>query len=260
MMGERLTALEARVRAAFPGCETRPLRRHRAGAGAGARGAGGAGRGGEEHHAAPPRGAARGSCSASCSCPSIFGPDEPLADLCGTCTRCLDACPTGAFAEPVPARRNRCISYWTIEHRGPIPPRRARLVGRLGLRLRRLPGRLPLERGSRRAPVHPGDGAAAGAGRARPRRAARLPREEYVERFRGSPMKRAKLEGLQRNAAVAMGNRLESRYVGAARRGAAAKGSPWCAVTRPGRWDGSGGRRRGGRWKRLVAGGAGEGV
>ena len=42
----------------------------------------------------------------------------------------------------------------------------------------------------------------------------RLSREEYVERFRGSPMKRAKLAGLQRNAAVAMGNRLESRYVG----------------------------------------------
>lgn len=55
--------------------------------------------------------------------------DKPVPSRCGTCDRCLRACPTGALEKAHTLNANHCLSYLTIENRGEIPPREARLLG-----------------------------------------------------------------------------------------------------------------------------------
>jgi epoxyqueuosine reductase len=214
VMGERLAALAGRVEEAFPGAATRPyvdtgpvLER----ALGGRAGLGAVGKNTNLLHPEAGSWFLLGELFTTLD----LDPDLPLADLCGSCTRCLEACPTGALPEAYRLDANRCISYWTIEHRGAIPVERRSEMGEwvFGCDICQ--------------EVCPWNAApAAGTGGACPELAlpaARaeldlagllgLGREEYVERFRGSPMKRPKLAGLRRNAAVAMGNRREPRYV-----------------------------------------------
>lgn len=211
VMGGRLKSLAARISAAFPGCETRPyvdtgpvLERELA-----ARtGMGAVGKNTMLLHPEAGSWFLLGELFLSLD----LAPDVPLSDLCGSCTLCLEACPTGALAEPYRLDSNRCISYWTIEHRGELPAAAREMAGGWVFGCDVCQEVCPWNREPRGA-VHPEM-------ELPPERAELdlaglllLSRDEYVERFRGSPMKRAKLSGLQRNAAVAMGNRLHRRYV-----------------------------------------------
>jgi epoxyqueuosine reductase len=129
-------------------------------------------------------------------------PDSPPPDRCGTCTRCIDACPTAALT-PYEMDATRCISYLTIELCGPIPEEHRRGVGRHVFGCDICQDVCPW---NRRAPVT-ADASFAPREFAPPlEKLASLSEAEFREMFRGSPVKRTKYSGFLRNVAVAMGN------------------------------------------------------
>jgi epoxyqueuosine reductase len=137
--------------------------------------------------------------------------DAPFeADRCGTCTRCLDACPTQAFPAPRVLDATRCISYWTIEHRGEIPAPMRALIGELlfgcDICQEVCPWNERFARPSRERAFAPRAAVAGKDARTLAEEWLAMDDATYRETFRGSAMKRAKLEGLKRNAAVVLGN------------------------------------------------------
>jgi epoxyqueuosine reductase len=132
-------------------------------------------------------------------------PDEPAVDRCGTCTLCIEACPTGAIVQPYVVDSNLCLSYLTIEHRGPLE---GEITGQFdgwiyGCDIcqdvcpwnRKFGSATADERFAPRE------------GNARPDLHAwrSMDQAAFSARFKGSPVKRTRLEGLLRNIRIVLG-------------------------------------------------------
>jgi len=132
----------------------------------------------------------------------------PLPDRCGSCTRCIDACPTQAIVAPGTLDARRCIAYLTIEKRGDIPEEMRPLMGHHVFGCDICQDVCPWNNKAGNAPVSTAPEFQARENLFHPdlRWLARMDDGAYREQFRGSPMRRAKRAGLRRNAAVAMGN------------------------------------------------------
>jgi epoxyqueuosine reductase len=139
-------------------------------------------------------------------------PDLPAPDRCGTCTRCIEACPTDALIAPYQLDSNLCISYLTIEKRGEIPEELRAGMGRhvFGCDIcqdvcpwnRKAPATSAPEFAPRPELVNPALDWLA-----------EINEEEFRTTFRGSPVRRTKRSGLRRNAVIAAGNSGDRKFL-----------------------------------------------
>ncbi len=137
-----------------------------------------------------------------------LAPDLPAPDRCGSCTRCIDACPTNAIIAPGKMDARRCIAYLTIEKRGEIAEEFRGQTGHHVFGCDICQDVCPWNNKEGNAPPTQ-------APEFQPRECnfhpdllwlAEMDEEKYRQNFRRSPVKRAKFPGLKRNVAVAMGN------------------------------------------------------
>lgn len=134
-----------------------------------------------------------------------FEPDSPVEDRCGTCTQCIDICPTKAIVAPYVLDARLCISYLTIELKGPIPRKLRPLIGNHIFGCDDCQEVCPWNRFSQ----------ATSEGRFFPREGIRnqplvsflsLSEAKFKQKFKGSAILRAKRRGFLRNVLVAIGN------------------------------------------------------
>lgn len=155
--------------------------------------------------------------------PTLDAGEMPAPDLCGSCTRCLEACPTQAFVEPYVMDARKCIAYLTIELRGSIPGKLREHMGNhvfgcdicqdvcpwnrrapVSALSRFQPRTLPLLEA--RESGGPADADGDSLFHPQLESLLSLSEDDFRQLFRGSPVKRTKWRGLVRNACIAAGN------------------------------------------------------
>jgi epoxyqueuosine reductase len=145
--------------------------------------------------------------SSEAAAPTVLVPDR-----CGSCRRCLDACPTGALTAPYQMDARRCIAYLTIEHRGPVDENLRKGMGRQIFGCDICQDVCPW---NRRAPIEADPELVPRTELVNPALDALAQFEEagFERLFNGSPVRRAGFEGLRRNLAIAMGNSGLGRFL-----------------------------------------------
>ena len=137
---------------------------------------------------------------------------EPAADRCGSCTRCIDACPTDALLAPREMDASRCIAYLTIEKKGSVPEELRPAMGRQVFGCDICQDVCPW---NRHAPLASGGQVHSREQLINPELEwlADMGQEEFRRWFKGSPLERTRRNRLHRNVAIAMGNSGETRFL-----------------------------------------------
>jgi epoxyqueuosine reductase len=137
---------------------------------------------------------------------------QVAADRCGSCTRCIDACPTDALVRPREMDASRCIAYLTIEKKGAIAEELREAMGRQVFGCDICQDVCPW---NRKAPVAARAGMLTRGEMVNPALAwlAGMDAAEFRRWFKGSPLERTRKKRLHRNVAIAMGNSGEARFV-----------------------------------------------
>src|SRR5580658_6093596 len=140
-----------------------------------------------------------------------LAPDLPAPDRCGSCTRCIEACPTDALIAPYQMDATKCISYLTIEHKGDISSQLMEGMGRQVFGCDICQDVCPW---NRKAPISTDPELEPRAELVNPALEwlSSLDETQFDQLFNGSPVRRAGFQGLRRNIAVAMGNSGLARF------------------------------------------------
>ncbi len=137
-----------------------------------------------------------------------FDPDEPATDLCGSCSLCIQACPTEAIVEPYQLDAERCISYLTIEHRGSLEDIPIELRKKMGNRIFGCDDCIDIcpFNVNAQPTIEPSFQPSSWTVHPQLPRLASLTKQEFRSMTKGSPVRRPKYEGFRRNLVIALNN------------------------------------------------------